>query len=76
VWSQQTGQVIGVQLQLDGNVIGFAVIFSNAAATHRTVVPSYIPVTLTFGPHAITLVPLNSATTSGSNDVFDVALDY
>jgi len=44
VWSATAGQVIGVQLELDGKVIGSAAICSNGASTHRAVVPSYIPV--------------------------------
>ncbi|HTC32039.1 MAG TPA: hypothetical protein VK724_01635 [Bryobacteraceae bacterium] len=45
-------------------------------ATHRAVVPGYIPVTLTYGAHAVEIIALNSATISDCNDVFDVALDY
>ena len=76
VWSQQVNQMIGVQLQLDGKVIGSAVIWSNGVATHRAVVPGYIPVTLTYGAHAVEIIALNSAAISDCNDVFDVALDY
>jgi hypothetical protein len=54
--------------------IGAAAIFSSASSTHRAAVPSYIPVTLAFGPHTITLVPLNSNTVSDLNDLFDVVL--
>ncbi len=74
VWSGTANQLIGVQLELDGKVVGSAAIYSNGVATHRAVVPSYIPVTLTFGQHTLALIPLNSATTSDSNDVFDVTL--
>ena len=76
VWSRTANQMIGVGLELDGKVIGSASIFSNGASTHRAVVPSYIPVTLSFGSHKLTLVPLNSATTSDGNDLFDVVLLY
>ena len=76
VWSTTANQLIGVSLQLDGVTIGSAAIFSNASSTHRAVVPSYIPVTLTFGPHKLTLVALNSYTTSDQNDLFDVVLLY
>jgi hypothetical protein len=44
--------------------------------THRAVVPSYIPVNLTFGPHKITLLPATADTTSDYNDLFDVILIY
>ncbi|MGA2880359.1 MAG: hypothetical protein ABSG13_15540 [Bryobacteraceae bacterium] len=76
VWSQTKDQLIGVGLELEGKAVGSAAIFSNGPSTHRAVVPSYIPVTLTFGPHTVTLVALNSSTTSDKNDFFDVALQY
>lgn len=76
VWSGTANQMIGVTLELDGAVIGSASIFSNASSTHRAVVPSYIPVKLTFGDHKITLVASNTHTTSDFNDLYDVALIY
>jgi hypothetical protein len=76
VWCQTAGQMIGVQLELDGKVVGSASILSNGPSTHRAVVPSYIPVNLTFGPHTVTLIALNSVTTSDYNDLFDVVLQY
>ena len=76
VWSGTANQMIGVSLELDGKVIGSSVIFSNMASTHRATVPSLIPVKLAFGPHKITLVALNAATTSDFNDFYDVALFY
>jgi hypothetical protein len=76
VWSLTANQMIGFSLQLDGVTIGSAAIFSNTSSTHRAVVPSYIPVTLTFGPHKLTLIPLNSYTTSDQNDLFNVVLLY
>jgi hypothetical protein len=76
VWSATADKLIGVELQLDGKVIGSAAIFSNGASTHRAVVPSNIPATLSIGQHALTLRPLNSSTTSDHNDLFDVILLY
>lgn len=76
VWSGTANQVIGVSLDLDGKVIGTASIFSNGASTHRAVVPSYIPVVLTFGTHKITLVASTATTTSDFNDFYDVVLVY
>ena len=75
-WCQSANQVIGITLQLDGNPIGTASICSNAQSTHRALVPAYIPVTLTFGQHTITLVPSSGATTTDLNDLFNVVLDY
>lgn len=76
VWSGTANQLIGVSLELDGKVIGTASIFSNATSTHRAVVPSYIPVVLTFGTHKITLVASTATTTSDLNDFYDVVLVY
>lgn len=76
VWSSQANQLIGAGVELDGTLIGEAVIFSNGASTHRALIPAYIPVQLTFGAHTLTLAPLNSATTSDSNDFFNVVLAY
>ncbi len=76
VWSGTANQMIGVGLELDGKAIGSAAIFSNGSSTHRAVVPSCIPVTLTFGAHVVTLVALNASTTSDQNDPFDLVLQY
>jgi len=57
VWSGPANQLIGVTVQLDGKPLGSSSIFSNGPSTHRATVPVYIPVTLSFGPHTITLVP-------------------
>lgn len=76
VWSPSANQLIGVELELDGTVIGKALIFSNTPTTHRTLIPIYVPATLTFGQHKLSLVPLNSYTTTDQNDFFNVVLDY
>jgi len=76
VWSGTANQLIGVSLELDGKAVGAASIFSNLASTHRAVVPSYIPVVLTFGTHKITLVASSATTTSDYNDFYDVVLVY
>lgn len=76
VWSQSANTLIGVTVELDGTPIGSASIFSNGASTHRAVVPSYIPVTLSFGAHKLTLVPANPGTVSDFNDFFDILLLY
>ena len=76
VWTATPNQLIGVTLELDGVAIGTASIFSNSSTTHRAVVPTYIPINLTFGTHKITLIPSTPATTSDFNDFFDVVLIY
>lgn len=76
VWTQQANQLIGIQVLLDGKPVGSAAVFSNLQSTHREVVPSYIPVKLTFGEHKIELTTLTPATVSDYNDFFELALIY
>ncbi|HYL75573.1 MAG TPA: hypothetical protein VEU96_15275 [Bryobacteraceae bacterium] len=76
VWTQTANQTIGIAVTLDGKPIGSASIWSNAAATHRAVVPTYIPVKLAFGQHTVVLSAETSVTVSDINDFFDVVLEY
>ena len=76
VWTQTANQNIGIGVELDGQAVGSAQIFSNGSSTHRAVVPTYIVVKLTQGQHKLTLGPLTGATTSDSNDVFTAVLYY
>ena len=77
VWTQTANQMIGIQITLDGNVVGTANIFSNAASTHRAVVPVYIPVKLAQGSHNIQLaVAPGTTTVSDLNDRFTAVLHY
>lgn len=77
VWTQSANQMIGIQVTLDGAVIGTANIFSNGSSTHRAVVPVYLPVKLTQGSHTIQLsVAPNTTTVSDLNDVFSVVLHF
>ena len=77
VWTQTANQMIGIQVSVDGNVVGTANIFSNAASTHRNVVPRYFPIKLNQGSHTVelTLAP-NTTTTSDFNDFFNAVLHY
>jgi|SRR5215213_7003856 len=77
VWTQTANQMIGIQVTLDGNVVGTANIFSNTASTHRAVVPVYLPVKLAQGSHTVQLSVAPSTTTvSDLNDLFTVVLHY
>lgn len=75
VWSTTANQMLGIAVQLDGQAIGNAQIFSNTASTHRAVVPTYIPVKLQQGQHSLTLSAM-SGTTSDFNDFYTVVLHY
>ena len=78
VWTQTANTLIGIQVELDGVVLGVAQIFSNTAATHRAVVPAYFPVQLKYGvQHTLTLnVTAGSKTVSDFNDFFTAVLHF
>ena len=76
VWTQTANQMIGISIQLDGQAIGQAQIFSNGSSTHRAVVPAYIPVQLAYGQHKLTLSALPGGTVSDLNDFYTAVLHY
>lgn len=77
VWTQTANSMIGIAIELDGQAIGTAQIFSNTQATHRAVVPAYLQIQLTQGQHTLTLTPLGGSTTvSDVNDLFTAVLHY
>lgn len=77
VWTQSANSLIGIEIQVDGQSLGVAHIFSNTSSTHRAVVPAYIPVSLDEGQHKLTLIPTsNSTTVSDQNDYFSAVLHY
>ncbi len=76
VWTTTANQMIGIAVQIDGAAVGTAQLFSNAAATHRAVVPTYIEVKLQQGQHTVTLGPATATTTSDLNDFYTVVLHY
>lgn len=76
VWSNTPNTPIGILVEVDGAVVGKAVIFSNGPTTHRTVVPSYAPLQLGFGQHTIVLSPVTPTTTSDNNDFYTAVIHY
>ena len=75
VWTTTANQMIGIQVTLDGAVIGTANIFSNTASTHRAAVPVYLPVKLTQGQHTLQLSAAAN-TVSDLNDFYTAVLHY
>jgi hypothetical protein len=75
VWSQNENRTIGILIEIDGKMVGAAQIFSNGAATHRAVVPAFIPIQLAFGEHSISLSP-TVGSVSDSNDFYTAAIHY
>lgn len=77
VWSATANQPIGIGIELDGQTIGKAQVFSNGASTHRAVVSSYVPIQLKQGQHQLNLIQLTgTTTTSDLNDLFTAVLHY
>jgi hypothetical protein len=76
VWSQNADSMIGIGIELDGQAVGAAQIFSNGSTTHRAVVPAYIPIQLSEGQHTLSLSSNNSATVSDYNDFYTAVIHY
>lgn len=76
VWCEYANSMIGIGIDLDGQRLGAAQIFSNANSTHRTVVPAYLPVQLSQGEHTLDLYLNTGETTSDSNDFYTAMLHF
>jgi len=76
VWSQSANVMIGIGINLDGQEIGHAKIFSNGTATHRSVVPTFIPIKLKQGQHTLSLFVDTTQTVSDFNDFYVAVLHY
>ena len=78
VWTTTANNMIGIQVQLDGQILGVAQIFSNTQSTHRAVVPAYFPIQLAYGKqHSLTLSAApGTTTTSDFNDFFTAVIHY
>ena len=76
VWSSAPGQWGGVQIMLDGNVIGEAAVFFNEANSHRAFITTLIPVTVAFGQHTVDLALVTNNTMIDANDWLNVYLMY
>lgn len=61
VWTQSANTMIGIGIKLDSQVVGAAQIYSNGTATHRAVVPAYVPIQLSQGQHTLSLYPNNDS---------------
>jgi hypothetical protein len=73
-WSQSSNMLIGVQVLLDGVVIGTSQLFSNGTGEHRALPAQVMVADLQPGEHKIVFQALNGATITDSNDSFSLAL--
>ena len=77
VWTQTANSMTGIQVQLDGQTLGQANLFSNGATTHRAVVPAYFPIQLKYGvQHTLVLSAAAGTTVSDFNDFFTAVIHY
>ena len=76
VWTQTPNIMIGIRVDIDGQQLGTARIFSNAASTHRAVVPAYFQIQLSQGPHKLTLSLAGNTTVTDKNDIFTAVVHY
>jgi hypothetical protein len=76
VWSSYNGLMVGIGIDLDGDTIGAAQIFANAASMHLAVVPAYIPIQLSQGEHTLYLYLVSGETQCDENDFINAVLHY
>lgn len=75
VWATSQNVMTGINVDVDGQSLGTAHIFSNGASTHRAVVPAYFQVKLSQGPHKLTLSAAAN-TVSDFNDFYNAVIHY
>ena len=76
-WTQNAPTLIGIDLYLDDNAIGGAVVYANNNADHQALRTTFIPFSgLTVGEHTVTLQTSNPATTTDTNDYYQVVMLY
>ena len=76
VFTSSANTMTGIMVQLDGQNLGQANIFSNGANTHRTVVPAYYKAQLQYGvPHKLVL-SAPPGTITDFNDFFTAVIHY
>ena len=78
VWTQEAPCLIGLNLFIDGQVIGNpAMCFANANAVHMAMRTTFIMFdNLSFGNHTITVQPYDSNSITDPNDAFQVTMFY
>ncbi len=69
-WTQTSNTVIGIDVLLDGVLLGRSLIYSNNASEHRALPTMFFATTLSEGPHKLTFVPTNGNTVSDVNDFY------
>jgi hypothetical protein len=73
-WAANAGK-IGINVLLDGELLGVCVGFTNEGTSHKALVPIFLPAKLAFGPHTLELQAF-PGTNTDVNDSFNVTLFY
>ena len=74
-WANDGGAKIGINVLLDGELLGVCVVYTNEGWSHKTLVPMFLPAKLTQGEHTLTLEAF-PGTNTDVNDFFTVTLFY
>ncbi len=76
VWSATNSvESVGIQIIVDGKLLGSSMIFSNAGDVHRATVPKFVEVKLDIGQHTLELHPLGN-TVSDHMDGYTAVLHF
>jgi len=76
MWCQFADIMMKIGIDLDGQNVGSAQIYSAASSTHRTVVPAYIPIQLSEGQHTLSLYVNSSEGLSDDRDFYTAVIHY
>jgi hypothetical protein len=66
---------LGFNVLLDGQLVGVCTGYTNEGWSHKTLVPIFLPATLTAGQHTLTLEAF-PGTNTDQNDFFTTTLFY
>ncbi len=76
VWCEYADSMIKIGIDVDGQNVGSAQIYSDGGTTHRTVVPAYIPIQLSQGQHTLSLYLSSDEAESDDKDFYTAVIHY
>jgi hypothetical protein len=74
-WAESGGKLVGMDIAVDGKVLGSAMVYCNEPGSHRALIPVLIPMQLSIGEHKLALTA-RANTLTDFNDYFNVTLLY
>ena len=75
-WCEGADSMIKIGIDLDGQNVGVAQIYSDGGTTHRTVVPAYILLQLSQGQHTLYLYLASDEARSDDSDFYTAVIHY